>query len=138
MFFKEDTMNRILISCALLAIFFIRACMTMPAKWDGARLKGAADRCKEEYRLKEPSTSGWYDLKTQERNKKKKEYEEYKKQQLELYRAVYNFKKIYLAAVDEGGRCRKDACKVLEKLRKQITDACPAAGESFPAVVPRQ
>jgi hypothetical protein len=131
-------MNRILISCALLALFLSRACVTVPAKWDEARLNTAADQCKEEYRAKEPSTSGWYDLKTQERNKKKKEYDEYKKQQLELYRAVYNFKKIYQAAVDDEGKCRRDACKTLEKLRKQITDACPTAGESFPVVVPQQ
>jgi len=126
-------MNKILIS-GLLMLFFIGACVTMAGKWDEAKLNAVSDQCKEEYLAKAPSTSRWYNLKTQERNKKKKEYDEYKKLRLELYRAIYNFKRTYLAAVDPDGRCRKNECTGLEKLRKLIVEACPVAGESFPAV----
>jgi hypothetical protein len=117
---------------ALLILFFAGSCATVPEKWSEAKIDLILEQCKQEYLDKQPQTSRWYNLKTQERNKKKKEYEEYKKKQLDLYRTLYGFKKMYIESVDAGGFCRASDCQAMEKLRMQIIEACPSSGGSLP------
>jgi len=119
--------------CVLL-ILITGACVTPPEKWIEARIDTIGEQCKQEYLAKQPSTARWYNLKTQERNKKKKEYDEFKKKQLDLYRALHTFQKLYLDTVNPDGTCKNNECMALEKLRLQIIEACPFAGESLPVV----
>ncbi len=111
---------------------FATTCATLPEKWAEMKIDEVLEKCKQEYLDQQPPTSRWYNLKTQERNKKKKEYEEYKKKQLDLYRALYGFKKTYLETIDAGGFCKASDCQALEKLRAQIIEVCPSSGGYLP------
>jgi hypothetical protein len=123
-----------IIGFAVIVFFVAVACVTPPDRRNEFSVDAVSDLCKQEYLDRQPSTTRWYNLKTQERNKKKKELEEYKKKQLELYRAIYNFKRIYSASVDASGICKGGECAALEKIRVQILEACPEAGGKIPAV----
>lgn len=131
-------MKKIII-CTVIQIFVLTACATMMGRWSVSKLDKMSDQCiAENEGLKPTITKKYHNLSTQDRTKKKKEFEDYRKKRIELYQTLYNFKTIYLAHTDNDGMCRKNECKPLEKLRMLIVAGCPVTGEYFPACNPDQ
>lgn len=126
-------MRRILLS-ALVALIFMVACATM-GKWSDSRIEKIAERCLAENDELKPSTSKWHNLSTQARARKKREMNEYRKRRIELYQSIDSYKKSYVF-VDSDGRCRKNECKSIDRLRLLILAGCPTTGESFPRLRP--
>ncbi|OHD63393.1 MAG: hypothetical protein A2176_00440 [Spirochaetes bacterium RBG_13_51_14] len=121
---------------AVLAVALASACVTLGGKWSESKIDEASEKCFAENDALKPPTARWYNLGTQERTKKKKELDEYRKKRIELYQHIYNFKSGYLTRVDSDGKCRKKECASLEKIRELIIEGCPEAGASFPSVAP--
>ena len=121
---------------AIITFSFLVACATLMSKWSASKIDTMSERCIAENDELKPSTTRWHNLSTQERTKKKKELSDYRKKRIELYQSLYNFKNIYLTNTDNVGKCRKNECKPLEKIRLLIVAGCPTTGESFPTVIP--
>ncbi|HNW28065.1 MAG TPA: hypothetical protein PKN50_06305 [Spirochaetota bacterium] len=128
-------MKRVMIS-AVLAMIFLASCMTMGGRWSQARIDSMSEKCLTENDELKPSTAKWYNLSTQARAKKKREMNEYRKRRIELYQSLDGYKKNYVH-VDNDGKCRKNECKSLDRLRLLIIAGCPKTGESFPRVLPQ-
>jgi hypothetical protein len=117
----------------ILTFLFLAACTTLMGRWSASKIDTMSDRCiAENEELKPAMAKKFHNLSTQERTKKKKELEDYRKKRIEIYQSLYNFKTIYLTHTDNDGTCRKNECKPLEKLRSLIAAGCPETGESFP------
>ena len=126
-----------IILCSVVGIFSLIACATLMGKWSASKIDKMSEQCiTENEGLKPAMTKKFHNLSTQDRVKKKKELEDYRKKRIELYQSLHNFKTIYLAHADNDGACRKNECKPLEKLRVLIVAGCPATGESFPTSKP--
>ena len=125
-----------IVMSAIITFLFLVACATLMGKWSVSKIDAMSERCIAENDELKPSTSRWHNLSTQERTKKKKELDDYRKKRIELYQSLYNFKNIYLNKIDNDGKCRKNDCKSLEKIRQLIVAGCPETGESFPTVIP--
>jgi hypothetical protein len=124
---------------AVIQIFVLTACATMMGRWSVSKLDKMSDQCiAENEGLKPTITKKFHNLSTQDRTKKKKEFEDYRKKRIELYQSLDSFKTIYIAHTEKDGTCRKDECKPLEKLRMLIISGCPVTGEYFPACNPDQ
>jgi hypothetical protein len=129
-------MKRIIIFSAV-TIFFLTACTTLMGKWSASKIDTMSERCiAENDELKPAISKKFHNLSTQDRTKKKKELEDYRKKRIELYQSLYNFKNIYLTHTDKNGKCLKNECKALEKIRQSIVSGCPTTGESFPTFNP--
>lgn len=127
-------MKRVMLSAAALVIV-LTACATFSGKMGASKIDTLSARCLAENDALKPSTSKWYNLSTQERTKKKKEFSDYKKKRIELYQNLDTFKSLYLAHAEKDGKCVKSECKPLVKIRKEIVEGCPSTGESFPDAV---
>ncbi len=108
------------------------ACATLSGKMGQSRLDGIVARCQDEHLSTRPSKVLWHNLSTLERNKKKREFDEWQKKRIDLYRALETFRDLYRLRVDDDGKCRKNECQALQKIRMKIIDACPEAGDSLP------
>lgn len=124
-------MKRLIAPAAAGLVLFI-ACASIMGKWGESRLEKLSDKCLAENEGLKPSTSRWQNLSTQERTKKKREFEQYKKKRIDLYQAIHAFKAVYASSIDKDGKCRVKECASLEKTRLQIIEGCPGTGESFP------
>lgn len=126
-------MKTILPSIAVtLCILFAGAALF--AKMSQSRLDDIAEKCKDEHLVTKPSKMGWQNLSTQQRSKKKREFDEWQKKRINLYRDLETFTNLYDRHVDKDGKCRKNECRTLEHLRLKIIEACPASGTSLPSV----
>jgi hypothetical protein len=101
-------------------------------KWGEGKIDSLSEECIAENDALKPSTAKWYNLSTQERVKKKKEMEQYKKKRIDLYQSIHNYKALYTAHVARNGKCQVKECAPLAKLRKEIVEGCPVAGANFP------
>ena len=119
----------------IVTLLFLASCATMGGKWGQSRIDGLSEKCLKENDDLKPSTSKWHNLSTQARARKKREMNEYRKRRIELYQSIDSYKKGYVF-VDGDGRCRKNECRSLDRLRLLIIAGCPANGESFPRVIP--
>lgn len=124
-------MKRLIAPAAAALVLFI-ACASMMGKWGESRLDKLSEKCLAENEALKPSTSRWQNLSTQARQKKKRELEEYKKKRIDLYQAIHTFKAVYTSSVEKDGKCHAKECASLERMRAQILEGCPGAGESFP------
>lgn len=106
----------------------------MMGKMSESSLEALAERCKEENLAQKPSTKNWHNLGTQERTKKKRELEDYRKKRIALYQSLHQFTTVYSAHVERNGACRKKECASLELVRQKIIEGCPQAGLGFPSV----
>jgi hypothetical protein len=122
-----------IIAGAVAHIFLLMACATLMGKWSESKIDRISEQCiAENEGLKPTIQKKFHNLSTQDRVKKKKELEDYRKKRIELYQSLYNFKTIYLSHIDNDGVCRKNECKPLEKLLAVIISGCPVIGEYFP------
>lgn len=121
-----------LIATAAAALVLFVACASIMGKWGESRLDKLSEKCLAENEALKPSTSRWQNLSTQARQKKKREFEEYKKKRIDLYQALHTFKAVYTSSIDKDGKCRVKECASLERVRAQIVEGCPGAGEAFP------
>ena len=129
----NETMKRLIVSAALAAAG-ITACATMSGKLSESRLDDLAARCTEENDAAKPPTSRWHNLSSQERKKKRKELEDYRRDRIKLYQSLHEFRLLYMNHVDKDGTCRNRECAPLAKHREIIITGCPVAGEEFPSV----
>jgi hypothetical protein len=123
-------MKNIILSAAI-SLLMLGACATLSGKIGAGKIDKMSEQCLEENDALKPSTAKWHNLSTQERTKKKKEFNDYKKNRIELYQSLHSFKNLYLSLVDDDGKCRKKECKSLEKALKEIVSGCPTTSESF-------
>lgn len=126
-------MKRILIAAFLGAAVLV-ACATMSGKVSESRLEDLAERCTEENEAMKPSTSRWHNLSSQERKKKRKELEDYRRDRIRLYQSLHDYTEIYTQYVDKDGWCRARECVPLAKHREIIANGCPIAAEDLPPV----
>ncbi len=129
-------MKRVILS-AIITLVFMTACVTVGARWGQSKIENMSEKCLKENDELKPSTAKWHNLSTQARSRKKREMNEYRKRRIELYQSLDSYKKNY-PAVDSDGKCRKNECRSLDRLRLLIIAGCPVTGESFPRVTPSQ
>lgn len=124
-------MRSLAIPAAAILILAI-ACASIMGKWGEGKIDSLSEECLAENDALKPSTAKWYNLSTQERVKKKREMEQYKKKRIDLYQALDSYKKLYTAHAAGNGKCKVKECAPLAKLRREIVEGCPVAGASFP------
>ena len=129
-------MKKVILS-AIIVLVFLVSCATMGGKWGQSKIDKLTEQCLTENDNLKPSTSKWHNLSTQARAKKKREMNEYRKRRIELYQSLDSYKKGYVF-VDGDGKCRKNECKSLDRLRLLVLAGCPTIGESFPRVAAGQ
>ncbi len=126
-------MKRILIA-AVMGTAALVACATLSGKVSESRLQDLAARCTEENEAMMPSTTRWHNLSSQERRKKRKELEDYRKDRIRLYQSLHEYTRVYAQYVDKDGWCRQRECAPLAKHREIIMNGCPIAAEDLPSV----
>lgn len=129
-------MKRAMLS-GFITMVFLASCATLGGRWSQSRIDAMSEKCLTENDELKPSTAKWHNLSTQARAKKKREMNEYRKRRIELYQSLDSYKKNYVH-VDSDGKCRKNECRSLDRLRLLIIAGCPVTGESFPRVTPQQ
>jgi hypothetical protein len=127
-------MKKVVLS-AIVTLVMLAACATLGGKWGASKIEKLSEKCLAENDELKPSTAKWHNLSTQARAKKKREMNEYRKRRIELYQSLDSYKKNYIF-VDDDGKCRRNECRSLDRLRLLIIAGCPANGELFPRVTP--
>lgn len=126
-----------IISSLVITACVMGAGAALLGKMGPSRLDKIAAQCKEEHLVSKPSKTGWQNLSTQARSRKKREFDEWQKKRINLYRDLETFIILYNRHV-EGDACRKNECRPTPRLRQQIITACPDAGASLPEVTAGQ